>query len=257
MPSVCRLSPLSILVLAAGCALKGDVRRVQLQVEALRADQARADSARILQVDSLLTLIAEVQRTLAAQQSYLVQFRGDVKTDLLAVQQQVVTLQELAGVSQQKLTELRSQIEQRQQQPVPQVDTSAGAAAGAAVPPADQMYGISLDQFKAGRYATARQGFREFLRLYAGNDYAPDALFYIGESFNQDQPDSAAVVYESVVRIYPNSPRAPTALYKLGQLAERRNDKAGARTYYARVIAGYPRSDEANLARDRLQRLGR
>jgi TolA-binding protein len=45
-------------------------------------------------------------------------------------------------------------------------------------------------------------------------------------------------------------------LYKLGLLAEQRGDRVGARAFYARVIAGYPRSDEANLARDKLQRLG-
>lgn len=59
------------------------------------------------------------------------------------------------------------------------------------------------------------------------------------------------------MKTYPNSPRAPSALYKLGLLAEQRGDKPAARTYYARVVAGYPRSDEANLARDKLQRLGR
>jgi len=59
------------------------------------------------------------------------------------------------------------------------------------------------------------------------------------------------------VKRYPNSPRAPSALYKLGLLAEQRGDKAAARTFYARVLAGYPRSDEANLARDKLQTLGR
>ena len=64
-------------------------------------------------------------------------------------------------------------------------------------------------------------------------------------------------MYQDVVKRYPNSPRAPSALYKLGLLAEQRGDKAGARTYYARVLAGYPRSDEANLARDKLQTLGR
>src|SRR2546430_3980183 len=56
-----------------------------------------------------------------------------------------------------------------------------------------------------------------------------------------------------VVKTYPASPRAPSALYKLGFLAEQRGDKAAARTYYARVIASYARSPEANLARDKLQ----
>ena len=59
------------------------------------------------------------------------------------------------------------------------------------------------------------------------------------------------------VKTYPNSSRAPSALYKLGLLAESRGEKTAARGYYQRVVAGYPRSDEANLARDKLRRLGR
>ena len=34
----------SILGLTAGCALRGDVRKVELQVEALQAEVARADA---------------------------------------------------------------------------------------------------------------------------------------------------------------------------------------------------------------------
>src|SRR5262245_81805 len=119
------------------------------------------------------------------------------------------------------------------------------------------MYDASLQQYRRGSLSTARLGFREFLRLYPTNDRAADALFYIGETFATENADSAAAVYQQVVKAYPNSPRAPAALYKLGLLAESRGNKQGARTYYQRVIAGYPRSDEANLARDKLQRLGR
>ena len=119
------------------------------------------------------------------------------------------------------------------------------------------MYDLALQQYRGGRFSTARLGFREFLRLFPTEERAPDALYFVGESFAPENIDSAAAVYQSVVQTYPNSPRAPSALYKLGLLAEQRGDKAAARTYYARVVAGYPRSDEANLARDRLQRLGR
>ncbi len=253
------------LGLAAGCALKGDVRKVGLQVEALRGELARAQAARAAQVESVLTVVAAVQQALAAQQAYLVQMRGDVRTDLLSVQQQLVTVQELTGQSQQRLTELRSRLEERAQQPVPLVDTSGRAAVGVPVAPSgmpaapgpEQMYDLSLQQFRRGSLATARLGFREFLRVYPTHERAADALFYVGETWAPENADSAAAVYQQVVKTYPNSPRAPSALYKLGLLAERRGDKAAARTYYARVIAGYPRSDEANLARDKLQRLGR
>jgi len=263
-----RLRPTLLLALglAAGCALKGDVRKVELQVEALRAERARAEAERAAQVDSLRALLVAVQQALAAQQAYLVQMRGDVRTDLVAVQQQLVQVQELTGQSQQRLSELRARIEERAQQPVPPVDTTGRPAGGGPPggpsgnpggPGPDQMYDLSLQQFRRGSLGTARLGFREFLRLYPTHERAPDALFYLGETWGGESTDSAAAVYQQVVKTYPNSSRAPAALYKLGLLAEQRSDKAAARTYYARVIAGYPRSDEANLARDKLQRLGR
>jgi tol-pal system protein YbgF len=252
------------LGLTAGCALKGDVRRVELQVEALRVERMHGDSARAAQVDSVRMLLAAVQEKLAAQQAYLVQLRGDLKTELLGVQQQLVTVQELTGQSQQRLTELRGKLEEQARQPVPVPDTGRGGVAAPvgpsgnpAGPGPDQMYELSLQQFRRGSLGTARLGFREFLRVFPTHERAPDALFYAGETFAGESADSAAAVYQQVVKTYPNSSRAPSALYKLGLLAEQRGDKAAARTYYARVIAGYPRSDEANLARDKLQRLGR
>lgn len=240
------------LALGTGCALKGDVRKVELQVQELQASQARSDAARAAERDSLLAAIRAVQQALAAQQAYLVQLRGDVRTELLSVQQQLVAVQELTGQSQQRLSDLRSRIEARAQQPVEQGGAPAGPGAG---PSPDQMYDVSLQQYRRGSIATARLGFREFLRLFPAHERAPDALFYIGESFEQSAPDSAAAVYDQLVRAHPNSPRAPSALYKLGLLAEQRGDRAAARTFYTRVIAGYPRSPEADLARQNQQRL--
>ena len=120
--------PLIGLGLTAGCALKGDVRRVELQVEALRVERGRGDSVRAVQIDSVRALLAAVQEKLTAQQAYLVQLRGDMKTELLAVQQQLVTVQELTGQSQQRLTELRGKLEEQARQPVPVPDTGHGGA---------------------------------------------------------------------------------------------------------------------------------
>src|SRR6266550_2940737 len=221
------------LVLTAGCALKGDVRRVELQVEALRVERARADSQRASEIDTVRALLRTAQ-------------------------------EKLTGQSQQRLTELRGRLEEQARQPVPALDTSRGGAVvpvgpsgNPAGPGAEQMYDLAYQQYRASRYGTARQAFREFLRMFPTHERAPDALYFIGESFAGENADSAAAVYQQVVKTYPTSPRAPSALYKLGFLAEQRGDKAAARTYYARVIASYARSPEANLARDKLQRLGR
>jgi tol-pal system protein YbgF len=259
-----RTSLLFGLGLLSGCALRGDVRKVELQVEALRSEMARSDTARRIERDSLARVLASVQATIAAEQNALVQIRGDIRSDLQAVQQQLMALQELTGQSQQRLSELRSRLSAPA--PAPPPDTTTGGGAAPAATPAtpagvgtgpDQMYDLTMQQYRRGSFTTARLGFREFLRLYPNDDRASDALYFVGESFAPENPDSASAVYQDVVKRFPNSPRAPSALYKLGLLAQQRGDKAGARTFFARVLAGYPRSDEANLARDRLQALGR
>jgi tol-pal system protein YbgF len=106
---------------------------------------------------------------------------------------------------------------------------------------------------RRGSPLTAREGFRRLLADFPGHPLAPHALFFVGESWEETEPDSAAAAYETVVREFSDSQRAPTALYRLGLLAERRGDTNAAQVYYSRVIAGYPRSEEAQLARTKLQ----
>ncbi len=58
-----------------------------------------------------------------------------------------------------------------------------------------------------------------------------------------------------MVELYPNSEAAPRALYKAGLLQAEQGDKDLACQYFQRVLAGFPRSDEARLARDQAERL--
>jgi tol-pal system protein YbgF len=100
-------------------------------------------------------------------------------------------------------------------------------------------------------------GFQKLLQDYPTHERAADAQFFIGESWEKSSADSAAAAYELVVKNYPNSNRVASALYRLGLNAEQRRDRAAARQFYGKVITGFPRSDEANLAREKLQSLGR
>jgi tol-pal system protein YbgF len=242
-----------------GCVSKGDVQMVQGEVALLKAEMARRDSARAAQLNEVVLLQRQVMDSLSATRRSVAQIRGDLSTDLYNIQQQLVQLQELTGQSQQRLTELRTRLEARGAQietapPIPG-DSARPAPEGAAS--ADQMYEASLAQLRRGSLSTARLGLREMIRLHPTSERAPDALYFIGQSFASENPDSAAAYYRQVVDKHGTSPRAASALYNLGLLAERRKDTAGARDAYQRVAEKYPQSDEAALARDRLKALGR
>lgn len=253
-----------------GCATRGDVHRLEDAVLLMRAESARRDSASAAEVRALVALTQRTGDSVVAIRAQIAQIKGDLSGELYAIAQQLVQVQELTGQSQQRLTELRTQLEARGEQiaeptpgaavVIPPVSGGApapGAADSAAGPSADQIYQASLQQLRRGSVNTARTGFRELLRRHPQSAHAADGLYFIGESFAAESPDSAQRYYQQVVDKYASSPRAATALYKLGLLAEQRRDVAGARTYYGRVIQSYSNSDEAALARDRLRSLGR
>ncbi|HKU60025.1 MAG TPA: tol-pal system protein YbgF [Gemmatimonadales bacterium] len=246
----------------SGCASKGDVQMVQGEVSLMKAEMARRDSARAAQLAEVIQMQQQVLDSLMANRKTVAAIKGDLSTDLYNIQQQLVQLQELTGQSQQRLTELRTRLEARGAQiegtsPMSPGDSARPADTAAASASADQMYEASLAQLRRGSLSTARLGLRELLRQYPTSERAPDALYFIGQSYASENPDSAQAYYSQVVDKYPKSPRAGSALYNLGLLAERRKDTAKARESYQRVVQQYPQSDEAALARDRLKTLGR
>ncbi len=63
--------------------------------------------------------------------------------------------------------------------------------------------------------------------------------------------------YARVLELYPNSRRAPSALYASGRIELDRGNTQDAIEYFSRVVRGYPNSDEAILAQQRLSDLRR
>ncbi|MDX2194718.1 MAG: tetratricopeptide repeat protein [Gemmatimonadales bacterium] len=251
----------------AACATPGHVKQVQDQVALLRAELARGDSARLVQLAEVQVAQRRTADSLEAARAQLRSLRTELGAELYDVQQQMVQVQALTGQSQQRLSELRAQLEARAGQLAAAVaaprDTAATAAAPAAPAPgtpavvpaasADQMYEASLQQMRRGSMGTARAGFLELLRAWPQSDRAPDALYYVGQSFAAEAPDSAVAYYERVAKEFPRSSRAASAIYNVGLLADRRKDATGAKAAFERVVRLYPRSDEAALARDRLK----
>jgi len=153
--------------------------RVELQVEALRVERAPCGQQRAAEIDTVRACSGGAGEARSAA-SVSGTAACDVKTDLLAVQQQLVSVQELTGQSQQPLTELRGRLEEQARQPVPVLgyhpwsSRSAGRAVGKpAGPGPEQMYDLAYQQYRASRYGTARQAFREFLRVFPTHERAP------------------------------------------------------------------------------------
>jgi tol-pal system protein YbgF len=273
-----RVAPVGLLAgaLCAGAACFAttkDVQVLQNDVQTLRQEQARKDSAMLQALEELMVSLRRQNDSLKNLSDRLTRTQGDVRGDLYTINQQLLQIQELTGQSQRRLQELRSSIEARQQEsaqvPTPATprDTVRDTARAGAAPPAaapsgapagapgpNQLFQSSLDQLRRGSPGSARRGFEELLRLYPTSDVAGEAQFYLGEALAAEGNAGAAdTAYATVVSKYADSPRAATALYKRALLLQQRGNIAQARTALNDLVRRYPRSDEAQLARERLR----
>ncbi len=244
------LAPVTVLAVTGCLASKGDIVLLQDEIRTLRAMQARTDTSRRSQADSTLMISARTGDSLRALAQRFSAFQANVGGELFEMGKQLITIQELAGMSSKRIMELRSTMEERAQ-------AMAAAPDSAAAPPAPgpaQLYTASFEQLRRGSYGTARSGFEELLRRYPEFEQASAAQLYIGQSYAEERRTAEAdSVYSLVVVNHPKSPDAPTALYKYGLSRLSQGKAAEARTALQRVVRDYPRSPEAELATDRLK----
>ena len=278
------LAPAAFVAVGA-CATRSDIQVLQSDIRVMRIESTQADSARRVQLDAVIAALGGTQDSLRSMHAQLFKFQGDVRGELYALGQQLIQVQELTGQSQRRLQELRASMEQRApesvapatQLPGPTQGTGAAipnrpapAAAtpapvtslpqapnsGSVTPGPNQLFQLSLDQLRRGSAVAARAGFQDLLRQYPSSDVAPEAQFYIAQSYETEgKIASADSAYALVVSKYPQSARAPSALYKRALALQAQGKVQAARAALDLVIRNYSRSDEAVLARDRLRTL--
>jgi tol-pal system protein YbgF len=285
--------PSAAILAAGGCfATREDVRLLQTQLQAYQTQTAQADSARRAQLDRVIEQLGLVTDSLGDLGARVEKFQGDVEGSVYSMGQQLIQIQELTGQSQRRLQELRAGLEVQRgtfSQPAPPgqapqagqpvqpgqpVATTPGATSGtdttrapaaaiaatpgggAGTPGPNELYQLALDQLRRGSTGAARSALSDLLRQYPSADVAPDAQFYVADSYDREGNTAAAdSVYQLVVQRYPSSERAPTALYKHGLTLATAGKVQAARAALQQVVSKYPRSDEAVLAKDRLRTL--
>lgn len=267
---VWRLAPLVALAATGGCfATRGDVRIVQSDIASLRSELLKNQLEQRDALTQTMRMLQVASDSLSKVSARTVNIQGDVRGEMRAIREQMLQVQTLLGQSQATIARLRSEIEAKS---VPVTPPPAGtvppptagkttapvidSTAAARMPGPNQLYTDGRDQLTRGSSATARIYFQELLTNYPTSDYAPDAQFWIAESFAKEKNVAAAdAAYAAVVSAHPTSAKAPTALYKRAQLLLQQGNTPQARQLLEQVIARYPRSDEAELAAEQLKTL--
>ena len=143
----------------------------------------------------------------------------------------------------------------------PPTPSTATAPPQPAVNPGIQpqrLFASSYADYTTGNYSLAVQGFDSYLRYFPKSPQAHEAQLLIGESLYLDNKLIEAVTaYNRVLANYPQSPSVPQAYYKRGQALEKLGERDRARESYETLMKEHPDSDQARLAKQRLDALNR
>ncbi len=117
-------------------------------------------------------------------------------------------------------------------------------------------YDAAFDALKNGQYAEAARRFQTFLAQHPNGEFAPNAQYWLGESYYVTQNYPIALEsFERLLSQFPASNKVPDALLKVGYCHYELRNWDQAEATLNRVIETYPDSTVARLAQGRLRAL--
>lgn len=248
----------------SACATKRDVRDLRVELrDQMALMRTRQDSTlKVLQQQQQAILDSLVQTTAA-----LMQVRGDLSHELAQLQQQLEQVQALTGQVQAQLNQVQRNVDQRMSGGSPGQPSTAAAGAGAggggsttaqgAGTDAKQYYDIGIEQRNRGNLDTARRAFQTVVDSFPKDPLAPEAQRQIAETYYlQEKYDNALKALDTVVQRWGDSAQAAEALYRAGMIAKEQGNNQRAQEYFKKLVAAYPQSDAAALARKELGQTG-
>ncbi|MGH8073142.1 MAG: tol-pal system protein YbgF [Lysobacter sp.] len=116
-----------------------------------------------------------------------------------------------------------------------------------------EAYDAAFNTLRGGDYAGSARQFHAFLGRYPGGAYAPNALYWLGESYYVTQNYKLALEqFEALLQRYPTHDKAPGAMLKVGLSQQGLQQIDAAERTLAEVASRYPGTDAARVASDRL-----
>lgn len=240
---------LAVVAVLPACATKRDVRDLRDEIREMQT-----------QTQALLRELQESQRdqadSLTVVARGLQDARGDTSRRLMNIEDQLLTIQELTGLSQQQLAGLRDQMERERQQTLAPSGAFGDAGVGVGGGDAQELFQAGVEAFNRGTYSAARLAFQQIVDDFGSDPLAPRARLYLAEILNAEGDLEGAVeAFLQVPEFHPTADEVPEAYLRAGQLEAQLGHDDQAREYLERVVNTWPDSDSASLARADLRDL--
>ncbi len=124
------------------------------------------------------------------------------------------------------------------------------------MPSPEKVYRDGLSDYTKGNYDLAIQSFKTYLTFFPKTSLVPNAQYWLAESYYSKREFLRAIrEFHKLVNKYPESPKVPSAMLKQGYAYLELGEPAQGQGVLRELVARFPRSREARLAQDRMERL--
>ena len=193
---------------------------------------------------------------------------AQLRSSLLELQNQLeglrAELSKLRGQNEQMTRDV-AEVQRRQKDAAQQVEDRLRKLEPARVtldgrefsadPAEKRDFDASLAVFRKGEFANAQVVFVDFLNRYPQTGYRPSALFWLGNAqYATKDYKEALTNFRSLVSLAPDHVRVPETLLAIANCQLEMKDTKSARKTLEDLVTGFPSSEAAAAAKDRLTR---
>jgi len=269
-----------------GCASTKDVRILDNEIGRLQSQVDTLQKETTLNKDRISELKVENQK-LKADLSLQVE---NLQSENRMLSTSIEEYKELLNKPSKEMDRIRGEMEGRlksleerrknQEEKIQEIENrlkeSGGSTTGPTLRPADpeksalakelsaelkgvstgmgDLYKDAYEAYHKGDLEGARRKFETFLKQYPNTELSDNAQFWIGETYYVKKDYERAILeYEKAIVKYPEGDKMPAALFKQALAFLELGDRGNARNLLKRVIEKYPQSDQADMAKKKLE----
>ena len=132
----------------------------------------------------------------------------------------------------------------------------SGELRNPATSPEEKSYKQAYSSLKGGSLEQAVTQFEDFLKKYPKSQFAPSAIYWLGEArLEQGRFDEAVLQFDRVIKEHPGSKKELSALFKQGQAFEKMGDLKSAKIIFQKIVKDNPHTTQGRLAANRLKNI--
>lgn len=249
---------LALCTQACVTSAEGDLMKKDLEAlkDTQRTDREVATSERQRLKDESAGKARELQEMLDSLNRAARKSGADLSVDLDKARDDIRALRGALEVAQHRLDAVEAMQAEHHKllEGVLSEKEAAAKKAFAAEHPTDKaaIYALALKRLDAGDAPRARELLHEFLAKFASDPLAPNAQYWLGETWYAEKKYNDAIVeFQKVLKDHKGSEKVPDALLKIGLSFQSQGDCEKALLFLEEVAQAHKSSSAAKVARER------